>query len=91
LGYLVTGSNPQALWLGEFAVQYAAMREQHNPSDNATGSALLRRICKPTASLCYWPITAPNRRAGRPMVLAKPNGVLNTSWMEARVGAHGAA
>jgi len=75
-GYLVTGSNPQALWLGEFGTCNTGRNcvRQQQISDNGYWFGFVTTYLQTNGvDWCYWPSTAPNRRAGaEPMVLAKP-------------------
>jgi hypothetical protein len=63
VGYFVTGSNPQPLWIGEFGTCNTASTcvSNSNSSDNDTGLVFSRATSSKTASAgLTGPSTAPN-------------------------------
>ena len=83
-GYLVTGSNPQALWLGEFGTCNTGRNcvSSNNPSDNGYWFGFVTTYLQTNGvDWCYWPINGTESTGrGRTYGARETYGVLNTSW-----------
>ena len=83
-GYLVTGSNPQPLWIGEFGTCNSAANcvSSTNSSDNGYWFALATSyIQQHNLDWSYWALNGTQSTgSGRVWNTAEAYGVLNTSW-----------
>jgi len=83
-GYLVTGTNPQPVWIGEFGTCNTAATcvSSSNPGDNGYWYGYLMTYIQ-TQSLdwCYWAVNgSESTGSSRSWGSAETYGILNTSW-----------
>jgi endoglucanase len=83
-GYLVTGSNPQPLWIGEFGTCNTASTCVSSPSSGDNGywfGFLTTYLRQHSLDWSYWAINGTESTgSGRVYGSAETYGILNTSW-----------
>jgi endoglucanase len=83
-GYLVTGSNPQPLWIGEFGTCYTASTciDSSNSSDGGYWFNMLTAFMQQYGlDWTYWAINGTQSTgSGRNYGAAETYGILNTAW-----------
>ena len=83
-GYLVTGSNPQPLWVGEFGTCNSATTcvSSNSSSDNGLWFGFLTTwLQNESLDWSYWAVNGTQSTgAGRTYGAAEGYGVLNTAW-----------
>jgi len=81
-GYLVSGDNPQPLWLGEFGTCNTAIACVSGDSSNDKGSwfgFLTTYVRNESLDWSYWAVNG-TQSAGRKYGAPETYGVLNTAW-----------